>query len=542
MTTAELASTDPVALVPGDPGAVEAAAANLRARSKALQDVGTGLRSVRVESWHGRAAQAFERRMSQQPPKWISASDALVDVAGALTAHAEVLRWGQGQAAEAIELWQGGDPLGAQALLAYTRGEVARGSTQLNAHLQSQASHAPTTREFDPPVGINDVLDIPLSNADGEHNGGVNPQLPTDLTTLQKLLDSARAAKLDPTRYATLLQQYWLVKAANIAGIDLNAWDPAAGSTANLDNGAKVYRFYGNLFLNNPSLQWAGLANMIGPTFAAGIQDLQGMQGFASQLARNLDTLPSGVQTLLPPGLAQLAAVSGQLTAQETGWFDSKFLAMQKHIFIDMAPQHEAYLNAGLSGIDEIRRAGLIDNDTNQAWIDINRGDPAHVQQGNTRLASREQNQVIANQYDQMYQHDGPIGAAVTYGMTAVGAASIPGTRTPAEYHPINLDEQVNMPGQFRDESIDLRLSTPLPDFNISDRAHRWDYITNDSLLAYQRLVHDNPDLARQIIASPVEQRVAAQHLQQRWPTITDDLLTHWQPSIELRGPLHGPR
>ena len=470
--------------------------------------------------------------MGQQPPKWLSAGDAFVDVTGALTAHADVLRWGQGRAAEVIGLWQAGDPLGAQALLAHTRGELLRASAQLRACLQSQASHAPTARGFDPPIGINDVLDIPLSNADGENNDGVNPQLPTDLVTLQKLLDSARAAKLDPTRYAALLQQYWLVKAANIAGIDLNAWDPAAGSSANLDNGMKVYKFYGDLFLNNPNLQWAGLANMIVPTFAAGFQDLQGMQGFANQLARNLYALPPGVQTLLPPGLAQLAAVSGQLTAQETGWFDRKFLAMQKHIFVDMARQHEAYLNAGLTGIDEMRRAGLIDKSTNQAWININRGDPAHVQQGNTGLASREQNQVIANQYDQMYQHDGPVGAAVTYGMTAVGAASIPGTRTPAEYHPIDIDEQVKIPGQFRDESIGVRLNTPLPDFNISDRAHRWDYITNDSLPAYQRLVHENPDQARQIIASTVEQRFAAQRLEQRWPTITDDLLTHWQSSI----------
>ena len=43
------------------------------------------------------------------------------------------------------------------------------------------------------------VLDLPLSNLDGEQSGGINPNLPTDLPTLQKWLDAARAAGIDPS-------------------------------------------------------------------------------------------------------------------------------------------------------------------------------------------------------------------------------------------------------------------------------------------------------------------------------------------------------
>lgn len=385
------------------------------------------------------------------------------------------------------------------------------------------------------------VLDLPLSNLDGEQSGGINPNLPTDLETLQRWLDCARAAGIDPKRYRALLQQYWLVKAADDAGIDLNAWDPSTGVDGNRQNIVNVYNFYGRLFLDHPELQWAGMANMIGPSFAGGFMDLDGMKDFARKLAHAIDSLPPGVRGSLPRELAELAEVGANLTAEELRWFENKFLAMQKHIFIDMASQHEAYVNGGTEAIDEMRRADLIDDRARNAWDDIASGDPYLIQLGNTALLYREQNQIIHGQYDQMYQHHSPVGPVMTYVMTMAGAASIPGTKTPGEYSPLTVNGEVTIPGLFADSTVSAQLRTPLPDFNVADRDARWDYITHDTLPAYQRLLRDHPEQARQIVASPVEDRISEQRLANRWPQLAEDMLTDWHLSVDVDLDFHWP-
>jgi len=94
--------------------------------------------------------------------------------------------------------------------LAYSLGEHATAMEDLDGWVGRvgeafrHADHAPG------PVGVvrttdesvlkaANVLDLPLSNLDGEQSGGINPNLPTDLPTLQKWLDAARAAGIDPS-------------------------------------------------------------------------------------------------------------------------------------------------------------------------------------------------------------------------------------------------------------------------------------------------------------------------------------------------------
>ncbi|MGQ0774741.1 MAG: putative alpha/beta hydrolase [Pseudonocardiales bacterium] len=379
-----------------------------------------------------------------------------------------------------------------------------------------------------------DPLDLPLTNLEGEQIGGIHPDLPTDLASLQRLLDAARATGVDPSRYAALLQQYWLVKAANDAGIDLNAWDPQAGVDGNMANIANVYEYYGKLFLDHPELQWAGMANMIGPSFAGGFLDLDGMEDFARSLSEKIDSLPKEVRDRLPAELKGLAA-AGNLGADELRWFENKFLAMQKHIFIDQGGMHAAYLDGGAGAIDEMRRAGLIDDRAQNAWNDIASGDPARIEHGNADLLYREQNQIIAKQYDQMYQHHGPVGPVMTYGMTVAGDASVPGTRTPGEYSPLTVGGEVTVPGPipFTEVTVGAELETPLPDFNVTDRDARWDYVTHDTLPAYQRLLREDSEQARQIISSPVEERISEQRLANRWPRLAEDMLTNWDLDVD---------
>ena len=213
----------------------------------------------------------------------------------------------------------------------------------------------------------------------------------------------------------------------------------------------------------------------------------------------------------------------------------------QKHIFIDMASQHEAYVNGGTEAIDEMRRADLIDDRARNAWDDIASGDPYLIQLGNTALLYREQNQIIHGQYDQMYQHHGPVGPVMTYVMTMAGAASIPGTKTPGEYSPLTVNGEVTIPGLFADSTVSAQLRTPLPDFNVADRDARWDYITHDTLPAYQRLLRDHPEQARQIVASPVEDRISEQRLANRWPQLAEDMLTDWHLSVDVDLDFHWP-
>jgi hypothetical protein len=406
----------------------------------------------------------------------------------------------------------------------------------------------------DPATVESAILDMPISNPNGEQNGGVNPNLPTDPAVLQAVLDDLRAKNVDPKRYRALLDQYWVATAAQHAGINLDEWDPQAGTGPNMNTIQAVYTYYGKLFLDHPELQWAGMGSMIGPAFDGGFLDLDMFKSIAQQFADKVNSLPAPARAALPPELQLLASTGGKITADELKYFENKFLAMQKHVFFDQAAAHEAYL-AGLPGhstqyLDEMQKAGLFPNEypadkTIKAWhvIADPHSTPQAIMLANKDLLSREQNVILKNQYDDMYNHDGPVGKTVTYLMTTVGAASIPNTHTPAEYRPISFGGDVSVPVLVGSETVGVHVQTPLPAFNIANAQDRWDYVTHDTLPAYQKLLQQDPNLARQIIATPMHDRIAQQRLSVRWPTIADDLLYkdwnvnldhHFKPGLDL--------
>jgi len=367
---------------------------------------------------------------------------------------------------------------------------------------------------------VDKYLDLPLTNSDGELRGGVHPNLPTDLATLERALAFVRAKHILPARYAALLWQYWLVRSTIDADIDLTSWAPARGAEANKDAIFSVYTFYGKLFSRHPALQWAGMANMVGPSIAAGFFDLDAIPDVAALLAEKIDTLPPDVRAELPRELIDLARYGATLSPVDLRWFAAKLVAMQKHIFMDQASMHEAYLTGGMTAIAEMRAAGLIDDSAVAAWRAIATGRSDLIREANTHLLSREQNQIVATQWNQMRHHHGPIGGMVTYAITLIGSVSIPGAKTPAQYSPLTISAHHTTP--------DLVLTTPLPSFNIADKTDRWTYITHDTLPAYQRILRDYPTTARQIIASSIKDRVAQQRLAARWPQLATQLVTGW--------------
>ncbi|SDG89958.1 hypothetical protein SAMN05216553_11318 [Lentzea fradiae] len=284
-------------------------------------------------------------------------------------------------------------------------------------------------------------LDLPLVNGNGERRGGVHPDLPYDRAALEQALVSYREKGLAPQRYKALLWQYWIVRAADDAGVRLADWDPQRSADSNRSVIFAVYDFYAKLYLDHPqSLRWMGFANIGAPAFAAGMLDLG--------------------------------------TVPELRWFSSMLMSMQKHIFMDLGAMHAAYLHGGIAAVEEMRDAGIIDPDTTAAWAE-----PA---QAVMEFSFREQNLVIADQFDRMRSRLLPPGEIVTYAITVAGPMPVPGGKTPARYRPL--------------------LGGPLPAFNYADREDRWDFLSNDTVPAYERL---SPDTVRGIVQRPFAERVA---------------------------------
>lgn len=183
----------------------------------------------------------------------------------------------------------------------------------------------------------------------------------------------------------------WRAVALRRAGIDAKAWDPRKGLLANDETVVAVWRRYGQFHLARAELQWAGMANLVGPTFYAGWQDLfclreADRKARAKLLSRLLD---------LPENHPLVRAASKSLTTSELKWFETRFLSMQRKIFEDLAWQHEAYLRGGIEEMRRLRAAGQLDEATLENWEDIASGDTERIARGNRALLYREQKHVI---------------------------------------------------------------------------------------------------------------------------------------------------
>jgi hypothetical protein len=342
-------------------------------------------------------------------------------------------------------------------------------------------------------------------------------------------LDLLRKMGVPPKEYKNLLQMYWVSVAAKKAGIDLSQWDPSKGADGLKDIIVKVYTYYGQLFLQNPYMQWAGMANMIGPSFAAGFFDLN----LIKRVAAAMGHVPGA-----PVDLKLLA----NLTATDLKFFETTFLNMQKDIFFDQAMMHEAYLGGGMDSIKELREAGLINVNTENAWgqIDTGRrtGDQSLIKAGNTYLLYREQHDVIQTSYQAMYDH--PVtGKAFTYVMGALGEPSIPGTKTFAEYDPLKVSFETPGPDRIPFTPWDnptqgtVTITTPLPAGNLANFEDRWDYVSHDTLPAYQDLLADDPEQARSIVASDVEGRIDDYRIYNRIDSLEKRFIQDWDVDFD---------
>lgn len=354
------------------------------------------------------------------------------------------------------------------------------------------------------------------------------PPLGTPSETLNRVLDIARRMGVDPKTYADVLQQYYVTKAAEKAGIDLTTWDVSQGAEAVSDHYERTYAYYAQLMLDNPHFRWAGMAAMIGPSFAAGFEDIEFFQTMARELAEKLGPIPDSA---LPFPVGLLDDVS-RLGEDELRFYQTTFLQMQKDIFFDASMMHEAYLEGGMGSIDELRQAGLLGDDPQQAdhaynaWQDIDTGrrtgDTELLNRGNEQLLYREQFYTIADQYQDMKNHS-PTGEVMTYMMGLVGQPSIPGTHTLGEVDDpihVEIDTAPLIPGVQGGE-----VTINIPRSNIADFDTRWGLIEDDTMPAYLDLLKNDPDAVEDILNQDVRERIDEMRLSERWPDILDSLV-----------------
>ncbi|MEC3954032.1 hypothetical protein VMT65_13425 [Nocardia sp. CDC153] len=368
-------------------------------------------------------------------------------------------------------------------------------------------------------------LDLPSVNGDGAGGGGLNPALPLDPDVLRDALDQARGAGIEPRHYATLLHQYWLTVATRNADIDLATWDPALGVAANTRTFTQVYVNYLRLNNAHPDYWWTGLAGLAGGSFASGFFDMgdvasiisvPGVHQLGNAVADLLRGTPSQLLDILPADIANLGTAGERLTAEDLAWYQTRLMIMQKHIFIDQVPMHEAYAADGLAGVEEMYRAGVLDENAILAWRDIASGTQDGLADAALRMTDREQNQIIADQWDATSHGRGTMGRVMTYVSTVAGKAAVPGVRAPGVFAPVTLT------------AGGMSLRAPLPDFNWADRDTRWNYITHDLLPRYLELC-ENPAVARAVLAVPFSTMLVNGRLVQRLPDVLADMTKEWQ-------------
>ncbi|MFI8852073.1 putative T7SS-secreted protein [Streptomyces sp. NPDC053499] len=95
-------------LIHGSPSKLESTANHLRDFHKAFNRVGRGLQGLDSEHLKGEAADAFRKTVEIQPRRWFKAADACEKAKGALNDFAGTVRWAQGEAKEAIKLYNEG--------------------------------------------------------------------------------------------------------------------------------------------------------------------------------------------------------------------------------------------------------------------------------------------------------------------------------------------------------------------------------------------------------------------------------------------------
>jgi hypothetical protein len=532
----------------GDPGGLRAAARELHAAAAGMRDVASavGAAGAGATGWHGVAATAFAHTVQTERSGIDQGAGALEQAVGALHRLASTVEDAQ-QAVRALDdevrvaEEEAAQAQAASALAAATA-TAAQGLVDLagspghpaphglvdaaddasalasraSSHAGAARSHADAVRQRAMRQAADHCQTV--SSADQACAGAIDEATAAaPMGGLYPNPGDTPAQRFVATAYKHLSLDDWRQLAYFLAGI--HHWDPSEGLAANDGNVQKVYKLYGDLWSHDHNLQWAGMANLVGPLFYAGWQDLDVVKNLTDAGDREKYLLKMmGVPELpgvvyAPADLAQyLSPIGGlsKLGSDEIDWYEKKFLDMQKQIFDDMAPSHVAYAMGGIGAIRNLSASGTLPLGRTEPFEDIASGDPQRVADGNLALLRREQQVVIQNDYDVMRSHDGPVGEAFTTALTFTANNPIPGGHS--YLHDYHHDVEIPVtPPEIPFTGIDLPhvsvdTGLQIPDGNVADFEDRWKWISQDMVPHYQDLLQD-PGQMQSIVNEPVAQR-----------------------------------
>jgi hypothetical protein len=334
---------------------------------------------------------------------------------------------------------------------------------------------------------------------------------------------------------AAALHETWLRRVTDTAGIDLDAWAPRAGVAANTTNLERSYDRYLAFQRDHRELQWAGMGGLSGADFGGGLLDMDimatvyrinGVQPLAQQIVAGIrDAAGQDAVDRLPSGLRALATMP-ELTSSDMDYIIGEILVMQKAIFCDLMPMHQAYVDGGLPALQEMADAGVFGPEIMDAWRDIASGEPARIAAGNEVLLHREQLTVIGERWDAVRTYRGNLGEALTYATTMVGSPSVGGVQPMRSWRPIHFTRQLA-------GGKTAQVTVPLPDWDWSNFDERWDYITDQLLPGYTDQVTHHWDALNIQLNTPMALQMQLHRPLANLGAIAEDAATTF--TVEIR-------
>lgn len=521
----------------GDAGALTSAAATTHTSAEALGDTSSELAAHAhgPSGWRGSAASAFRNTIGEERTAVDRSATALAEASKALKRLGELVQDSQDEvsrlAEEVREAETAAAAATARAALAVTIDvgvSVVTGGDPAFRDERREADHAADQARSAASTAHHHAAEVRArATRRAEH---ICDRLHSvDVATARAVEQAAAAAPMGGTTHtlaATPAHAFGARVFKDLSRADLEQlsyflagieeWDPNAGLLANDENVQAVYAFYGQLWSGDRNLQWAGMANLVGPLFYAGWQDLYTVR----QLTDGGDRLKYLTQMLgLPqlPGIAYSAAdvvqdftpvgLLADLSGEELEWFEHKFLSMQKQIFDDMAWKHSAYSLGGIELMRQLSDNGELAPSELAPFEDIASGVPERVREGNRALLYREQHDVIQNDYDEMRDHHGPIGEAFTDALTWTAGNPIEGGDSYREDHHYNPEIEIPAPGPLG-IFVQAHITIPIdvPTGNVADFEDRWTWIEQDMLPAYLEGLED-PEHMQDIVDQSVADR-----------------------------------
>ena len=183
-------------------------------------------------------------------------------------------------------------------------------------------------------------------------------------------------------------------------------WNPLRGWVANRDRILALYDYYRDVYLDGKKqsskdlLIWAGLGRMAGGAVVGGLDFMR----------------DNGMTVKQPLTPNQAENLSGAARDQREKLTEIRFLEIGKRIFLDLAWQHEAFLD-GPAIVQKL----AAEHDQNfpakrkyeEAWKDISSDDEQRISRGNKALLENEQFSIIQLVYDKVLVDDSGFGGAV---------------------------------------------------------------------------------------------------------------------------------